>query len=134
MGLDHVVDLLLHRIQVEGSRILHRRVADGRLGQVSHRFLNYDETPELAGEKFVAISECAGQGRFAADHWEPLERILANIYERGHIGHHFWSRPTLRLLEKLELHVINAHRTKLGASEIEELMSLRRPFAREQVH
>ena len=32
VGFDHLLDLLLYRVQVEGSRVLHRRVFDGRLG------------------------------------------------------------------------------------------------------
>src|SRR5919204_5646963 len=29
--LDHLIDLLLHRIEIEGSRFLHRRIVDRRL-------------------------------------------------------------------------------------------------------
>ena len=28
--LDHLFDLLLHRFEVEGSRVLHRRIVNGR--------------------------------------------------------------------------------------------------------
>ena len=57
--LDRLFDLLLHCFEVEGSRGLHRRIFDCRLGQLPDILLNQDETPELTGEEVVAIAECA---------------------------------------------------------------------------
>src|SRR6185436_12985234 len=41
--LDRRVDLLLHRLQVEGRRVLHRREVDGSLGKVGYLLLDEDE-------------------------------------------------------------------------------------------
>ena len=42
--------------------------------------------------------------------------------------------PALRLLEELELHVIEAHGAKFGPGKVEQLVPLRWSLAREQVH
>ena len=60
--LDHLLDLLLHRLEVEGSRVLHRRIVDRRLRQLRDVLLDQDEAPELAGEEVVAVAEGAGVG------------------------------------------------------------------------
>src|SRR5579863_6712839 len=62
--LDHLIDLLLHRVQVERGRVLHGRVVDGRLGQVRHPLLDKDVTPELSGVEVVAVAERARQRGF----------------------------------------------------------------------
>ena len=56
VGLDHRVDLLLRGLQVEGSRVLHRRVVDGRFGKFRDLALDEDEPPELAGIELVHIA------------------------------------------------------------------------------
>jgi len=58
--LDHLVYLLLHRIKVEGRRVLHRRIVDRRLRQLGDVLLDHDEAPELTGEKVIAITPGAG--------------------------------------------------------------------------
>src|SRR5215472_16060154 len=70
VGLDHLFDLLLHCLQVEGGRVLHRRIVNGRLGKVGHVLLDHDEAPELAGEEVVAVAERAGQHGFSPPHRE----------------------------------------------------------------
>ena len=42
--------------------------------------------------------------------------------------------PALRLLEELELHVIEAHSAKFGPGKVPQLVPLRWSLAREQVH
>src|SRR3989442_2877313 len=55
--LDHLLDLLLHRIEVEGSRILHRRIINRRQRQLLDILLDQNEPPELSGEEVVAVAQ-----------------------------------------------------------------------------
>src|SRR5262249_181695 len=70
VGLDHVLDLLLHRLQVKGGRVLHRRVVDGRLGEFRHLLLDEDKPPELSGVEVVAVAERTGQRGFPRERRE----------------------------------------------------------------
>src|SRR5262249_40098265 len=47
--LDHLLDLLLHCIEIERGRVLHRRIVDRRQRQLLDKLLDQDESPELAG-------------------------------------------------------------------------------------
>src|SRR5262245_66686732 len=83
--LDHLVYLLLHRIKVEGRRVLHRRIVDRRLRQLGDVLLDHDEAPELTREEVVAIAPGAGVWRLAPKIRRAFERILANVDQRGHV-------------------------------------------------
>src|SRR5262245_13429545 len=72
-------------IEVEGCRVLHRRIVNGGEREFLDILLDHDEAPELTREKVVAITEGARVGRLAADHRGALEWILANVDHRGHI-------------------------------------------------
>src|SRR6476620_8145859 len=78
--LDHVIDLPLHRVEIERCGSLHRRVVDGRLRQLGHLLLDEDEPPEFPGEEVVAVTERAGQRSFTCERRESLEGVLANVY------------------------------------------------------
>src|SRR5436305_8283979 len=54
--LDRLLDLLFDSIQVEGSRILHRRIVNRRKGQFLDHLLNKDEPPELASKEVIHIA------------------------------------------------------------------------------
>src|SRR4051794_871251 len=73
--LDRLVDLLLPRLRVDRRRVLHRRVVDGRPGQLPPLLLDEDEPPELAGVEVVAVAERAGQRGFPGDAREALEGV-----------------------------------------------------------
>src|SRR5260370_23655972 len=106
--LDRVLDFLLHRIEVERRRRLHRRVVDRRRGEFCDYLLNQNEAPELAGKEIVPVAEGAFVRGLAADRWRPLERILPDIDHDGHVRRDLFSRPAPRLLEERELEVIKA--------------------------
>jgi hypothetical protein len=53
---DDGLDLLLHRFQIEGSRILHRREVNGSLGKIGDLLLNEHEAPELPGIEVIHIA------------------------------------------------------------------------------
>ena len=57
--LDHLLNLPLHRLEVERSRVLHRRIFDCSLRQLPDVLLDQDEAPELAGEEVVHVAERA---------------------------------------------------------------------------
>ena len=63
--LDHLLDLLLYRLEVERSRVLHRRVFDCSLRQLSDVLLDLDEAPELPGKEVIAIPEGTRISRLA---------------------------------------------------------------------
>src|SRR5262245_30505472 len=77
--LSHLLDLSLHRLEVERSRILHRRIIDCGLRQLRDVLLHHDEAPEFSGKEVVAITEGAGVRRLATGSGCALERILANV-------------------------------------------------------
>jgi hypothetical protein len=51
--LDHLLNLPLHRLEVERSRVLHRRVFDCSLRQLPDVLLDYDEAPELPRKEVI---------------------------------------------------------------------------------
>jgi hypothetical protein len=116
-ALDHLLDLLLHRVEVEGSRVLHRRVVDGRQRQFLDILLNHDEAPEFAGVEVVPVAERTGIGRLAPDHRRALERILANVNDGRHVGRGLFARPAVRLRIERELEVFDANRAELRAAK-----------------
>src|SRR5215471_12236593 len=121
---DHLLDLLFHRIKVEGGRILHRRIVDRRQRQLLDKLLHQDEAPELTGEEVVDVGGRAGIKRLAANTWRALERILANVDHRGHLRGGLFARPAPRLNEERELEVVDANGAQLRAAEVEQLVAL----------
>src|SRR5262249_43055785 len=101
----------------------------------SHSLLDHDEPPEFAREEVVGVGRRPSQEGFPCDTREALERVLANVYERGHVGHQLRPGPALRLLEELELHVIESRGAKLRAGEVPQFVPLRRflPFEQSQL-
>src|SRR5262245_30949113 len=53
---DQLVDLLLHRLEIEGSRVLHRRIVDRGGRQLPNELLDLDEAPELAAKELVHVA------------------------------------------------------------------------------
>src|SRR5215831_15689003 len=131
---DHLLDLLFHRIKVEGGRVLHRRIVDRRQRQLLDKLLDHDEAPELTGEEVVGIARGAGVPRLAAKIRRALERILANVDQAGHVRGDLFARPAPRLREERELEVVEANRAELRAAEIEQLAALGWAFAGEKIH
>ena len=77
--LDRFLDFLFHRIEVERSRILHRRVVDRRHSEFCDLLLDQDEAPKLAGIEIVPVAEGAVVRGLAADRRRPLKRVLSDI-------------------------------------------------------
>jgi hypothetical protein len=48
---DHLLNLLLYRIQIEGSRIRHRWIVHSRERELLDKLLDYDETPDSRAKK-----------------------------------------------------------------------------------
>src|SRR5262249_24721342 len=131
---DHLLDLLLHRIEIEGCRVLPRRVVDRRLRQLCDVLLNHDEAPELTGEEADGIARGAGVPRLAAKIRRALERILANVDQAGHVRGDLFARPAPRLRKERELEVVDANRAQLRTAEVEQLLALGRALAGEKIH
>src|SRR5262249_50410057 len=128
-GFDHLLDLLFHRVEVEGSRGLHRRVIGRPPGPVFDKLLGQDGAAEIPGEEVIAITPGAGVRRLAPKIRRALEWILANIDHRWHVGGRLFARPAPRLRIERELEVVEANRAQLRAAEIEQLAALGWTFA-----
>src|SRR5262249_36938311 len=77
VGSDHVLDLLLHRVQVERRRVLHRRGGDGRLCPLCHPLLGEDGPPEIAGGESVCVAGRPGQPGPPRRYWGDARGGLA---------------------------------------------------------
>src|SRR5262249_14829306 len=125
-GLDLLFDLALDGLEVEARRRLHWRILDGRLRQLGDRLLDEHEPPEFAAHEIVHVAAARVVEALAAVRRGPLERILANVDDRGHVGRVFLAWPPVRLLEELELEVVVAQRAEMRTSEVEDLVARRR--------
>src|SRR5262245_7049306 len=74
--LHHLLELLLHRLEVEGRRVLHRWIVDCRHRQLRDVLLDHDKAPELARVEVVAIAEGAFVRRLAPDARRSFEGVL----------------------------------------------------------
>ena len=64
----------------------------------------------------------------------PLERVLTDVVDFGHVRRDLGAGPTVRLVVELVLEVVHPHRAELRASEVENLMASGGTFALEQSH
>ena len=88
-----------------------------------------DETPELSGVEIIHIATAHVIERFAADRGGPLERVLAQVDDRRHVGRRLFSRPAEWLLVELELEVIDPDGPQLRLAEIKDFVARRRSLA-----
>src|SRR5215471_18494293 len=132
--LEHLLDLLLYRTEVEGRRVLHRRIIDRRRCQLLDILLYHDEAPELTGEELVHVAWRTRVQGLAAEGRRALERVLANVNQPRHVRGGLFARPAPRLHKERELEVVEANRAELRAAEIEQLAALGWAFAGEEIH
>ena len=64
----------------------------------------------------------------------PFERILAQVDDRRHVRRDLFARPAPRLLQELELEVVDPQGAQLRAAEVEQFVARRRSLARQQIH
>src|SRR5262249_38580053 len=131
---DHLLDLLFHRIKVEGGRVLHRRIVDRRQRQLLDKLLDHDKAPELPGGEVIHVAGGARCKRLAANTRRAVERILTNVDHRGHVRGGLFAWPAPRLCEKRKLKVVDANRAQLRAAEVEQLLAFGWTFAGEEIH
>src|SRR5215831_17439963 len=132
--LEHLLNLLLDCIEVEGRRVLHRRIIDRRRCQLLDVLLHHDEAPELTGEELIHVAWCTGVQGLAAKGRRSLERVLANVDQPRHVRGGLFARPAPRLHKERELEVVEANGAELRAAEIEQLAALGWTFAGEQIY
>src|SRR5262247_1499615 len=130
---DSRVDLLLHGLQVEGCWILHRRVVNGRLGEICDPLLDEHEAPELPGIKVIHVAATQIVQALRINRRRPFEGILADVHHSRHVGRDLAARPTFWLPKKLELEIIDPHGAKLRSGEVEKLAALRWGFVLQQL-
>src|SRR5215469_18346651 len=121
--LDHFLDLPFYRLQVETGRRLHRRKLDGGLREFGHFLLHHHKPPKLA--RIKVVREALGRiiEGLSSERRRPLERVLPNVHHDRHIGSGFLSRPSPWLLEENILEVIDAKRSQVRPTEIEQLVT-----------
>src|SRR5690242_2168636 len=134
MLLHQFLDLFLYRLEIEGRRRLHRRIIDGRHRQLTHVLLDHHEAPELACVEVIHVAPAHVVRSLAADGRRPLEWILTDVHDGGHVGRHFLPGPAVRLLEKLEFEIIDTHCAEMRAAEVEDLVARRWSFTQQKVH
>src|SRR5262245_36866133 len=122
--LDRLLDLLLHRFEVERSRRLHGREFDGGLRQIPDVLLDHHEAPELTGVEVLAVAEGTGVGRLAANIRRAFERILPDVDQSRHVGRGLFARPAERLLVERELEVVEPKRAQGRTTEVEDFAAL----------
>src|SRR5215475_8961379 len=132
--LDHLLNLLLHRFEIERRRVLHRRIINRRQRQLLNKLLDLDEAPELPSKEVVAVAEAASVRRLTANIWRTLERVLAKVDQPRHIGRGLLARPAPGLRVECELEVVDAKRTQLRAAEVEDFLALGWAFTGEKIH
>src|SRR5262249_54056983 len=122
--LEHLLNLLLDCIEVEGRRVLHRRIIDRRRAPPPDALFHPDEAPELTGEELIHVAWCTGVQGLAAKGRRSLERVLANVDQPRHVRGGLFARPAPRLHKERELEVVEANGAELRAAEIEQLAAL----------
>src|SRR5882672_3408056 len=125
MGRSFLRKLLLQRFEAEARTLLQRRELEKGLRVLRYLLLHKDEAPELVYEP-VLVEERAGQAR-------ALERIQTEVDEDRPIDLDRATQPTVRLVDEPVLEVADAHRAERRFREIEDLVTLRRSLAGDQV-
>src|SRR4051812_23984259 len=102
--LDGLRDLRLDGVEVEARALLHRRILDGRLGQLRHLLLDEHEPPELVHEPLVEEALRAVQGpvdRIA----EAFEGVEAQVRNRWRVHMDLAAEPAVGLVDEAVLEV-----------------------------
>src|SRR5690348_12808365 len=118
--LDRRFDLLPDRVEIEGSRVLHRRIVDRGKRQFLHLLLYAHEAPEFPSVEVIHVTAAEVIKALLANRWRALEWVLADVDHGGHVGRNFGARPSLRLLKKLEFEVVDTNGTQVRTTEVEE--------------
>src|SRR5204863_9040852 len=109
---DQLLDFLFHRFEVEGSRVLHRRIFDCGRRQLRNVRLEQDEAPELPGKEVVHVAACASVCRLAANRRRTFKWVLAKVDHPWHIGCGLFAWPAKRLRIEREFEVIETKRAQ----------------------
>src|SRR5262249_27427565 len=115
MFCDRCLDLLLHRLQIEGGTFLHRWKVDGSLGKLAHLLLDVDEAPEFTRVEVVEV----GWRTFKhVRDRQPLEGILLDVFQNWHVDRNLRPRPAFRLIDEAILELIETEAAEIGFREV----------------
>ena len=78
--------------------------------------MNKNESPKFSRIELVHIAAPKPVKDSPLDRRRPLERILADVDDRRHIGCDLLPWPTVRLLIELEFEIINPNGAKMGTT------------------
>src|SRR5262245_30020486 len=126
-----LLDLLLHRLQIEARALLHRRKLDRSLGDLRDFILHELEAPELIDEPVVVADRSA---ILAVVHAGPLERVETKIDQDWPVHLDRGAKPAARLIGEPILVVTNPYRGEGTLGEVEDFVALRRALAGDEVH
>src|ERR1700731_4949985 len=119
--------LSFHRVKVETRTPLHRRVLEEGLEFLAHHLLNEHEAPELELEPVEVLLRAIL--RSIVGPASPLERIQAKVGDVRHVRMGLITQPSIGLVNETILIVVDAHRTDCAFAEVEDFVTVGRPFA-----
>src|SRR6266480_3680734 len=124
--------LRLDGIKVETRASLHRRVIEERLKFLAHHLLDENKAPELELEPIEVLLRAF----FRPIVWPALalKRIETQVDQVRHVNVRLFTQPTLGLVDETIFVVVNTHRADGAFAEIEDLVTVRWPFAGDSVH
>src|SRR5262249_5321326 len=126
------LDLRFHGIEVEARALLHRRILDGRVGQLHDLFLHEHEPPELVLEP-LEVRLRPGLGAVVGPA-RALERIETQVSDVRYVRLGLLTEPAGWLIDEPELVVPDAHRAQLAFTEVPNLVTVRRPLVCDHLH
>src|SRR5215475_14540921 len=119
-------DLLFDRFQIERSRRLHRRKFDETFRELGHDLLHENETPELIGKPRIVVDGSTQARAF--------ERIQPDVSQHRKVRFYRAAQPASWLVDETILVIVYPDGAKRCFSEVQDLVTLGWPLARDQVH
>src|SRR5262245_30931743 len=123
--LQLLFQLFLQPLQIEARALLHRRAVEEGLCVLRQLLLDDD-----VATAFVYVQVVEGQ---RAAQPRPFKGIEAEVHQDRPVRLHRAAKPAARLIDEPVLVVADAHRAESGLGEVEDLVTLRRTLAGEQV-
>src|SRR5436190_3890689 len=109
------------RVKIETRAALHWRVIEEGLEFLAHYLLDEYKAPELELEPIEVLLPTF----FRPIVWPalPLKRIETQVDQVRHIRFSLFTKPTLGLIDKPVLVVVDAHRADGAFAEVEDLVT-----------
>src|SRR5215471_10197432 len=119
-------DLFFDRFQIERSGLLYRRKFNETFGELGDNLLNENAAPQLISKPRIVVD---GSTKACA-----FERVQPNIGQNRKIRFYGAAQPATGLVDEAILVIVYADGAKRCFSEVQDLVALGWPLARDQVH